>query len=139
MRIICKLQKEIFVKEYTTEQRKKLFSFLEQNSDCQFTMEEIRMHLKEISESAVYRNINKLLDEGLIQRFQKDGSRKFVYQYVGDVECSQHIHLQCNSCGTIIHADKQLTNFILESVANDAKFQVDILKTIFIGKCQNCF
>lgn len=126
------------MKTYATEQRKKLFLFLEQNKDCQFTIEEIILHLDEISESAVYRNMSKLLDEGLVQRYQKDGSRKYVYQYVGNAECTEHIHLKCDSCGQIVHANKQLTDFILDNIAKEANFHVNILKTVFCGICENC-
>lgn len=126
------------MREYETEQRKALFVFLEQNKDYQFTVDEIAVHLTGISTSAIYRNIGKLMEEGSVQRFQKDGSRKFLYQYVGDTECCHHIHLKCNSCGKIVHADRQMTNAILSQVAQNNQFQIDILKTVFVGNCKNC-
>ena len=55
------------MKNYSTEQRKLLLSFLKNHCDAQFTVEEIAAQLHggcSISVSSVYRNIDRLVADG---------------------------------------------------------------------------
>ena len=71
------------MKEYSTRQRKLLIDFFKQHCDEQLTVKEIAgfadIHDK-ISLSALYRNIDKMLLEGIIQKYAKENGREFVYQ-----------------------------------------------------------
>lgn len=128
------------MKEYTTEQRKQLLSFLKEHCDQQFSIEEIAEQLcdgKNISISAVYRNMNKLVAEGAAARFAREGSRKFLYQYVGDRDCKDHLHLKCVKCGQIFHMDGESMEAVLGSVRRN-HFEVDKKSTILYGSCDTC-
>lgn len=126
------------MKEYQTEQRKSLFSFLTRHQDRQFTIEELAQSIDGISISALYRNVNHLVKEGAIQRFQKEGSRKFSYQYIGDAACAEHIHLKCTHCGRILHMDQKSMEIVIKAVRNNISFDIDTHKTILFGSCKSC-
>ena len=83
------------MKKYATDQREILLSFLREHPDQQFSIEEISEQLcigNVISLSTIYRNINKLVEEEAVRRFAKEGSRKFLYQFIGDGTCSEQLH-----------------------------------------------
>ncbi len=130
------------MKKYHTEQRRRLLSFLQENSDRQFSVEEIAEHLcgdGNISVSSIYRNINAMAAEGMIQRFPRDGSRTFLYQYIGDGDCREHIHMKCEICGSIFHLDRKAMEAIDASAAAAAAgFHINKKKTILYGACGKC-
>ena len=128
------------MKAYSTEQRKQLLTFLEFHKDRQFSIEEIADFLCDscnISISAIYRNMNKLVEEGLVVRHAKEGSRKFLFQYVGNRDCSEHLHLKCTSCGQIFHMDDTSMELIFLTAMKN-HFIVDKRKTILYGSCDCC-
>lgn len=129
------------MRHYATQQRQKLLIFLREHRDRQFSVEEIADELSvhsEISISAVYRNINKLLMSGEVMRRAKDGSRKFMYQYVGHEDCHDHLHLKCESCGKIFHMNSQVTEDVLGLAAQSENFYIDRKKTVLYGSCNTC-
>ncbi|NLV85590.1 MAG: hypothetical protein GX025_00005 [Clostridiales bacterium] len=125
------------MQRYETKQRKRLFSFFSENPDRQFTIEELTNSIDDISLSAIYRNVNRMLRDGTIKRFQAEGQRKFLYQYVGG-DCSKHLHLKCNSCGRIIHIEGEKANAVVDSVRESFDFDMDKKATMIIGECSQC-
>ena len=68
---------------YKTEQRNLLLSFLMENPDTMFSAKQIEAALanKNISRSAVYRNLAELENENKIRRCSVNGSREVLYQF----------------------------------------------------------
>ena len=58
---------------YQTQQKAALLSFLEQNAERQFTIDEILSAMGEIApaKSTAYRLIKKLCDDGQVRRFTR--------------------------------------------------------------------
>lgn len=129
------------LKPYVTEQRQLLFSFLKEHPDRQYSIDEIAGELSadtDISISSVYRNINKMVKDGTVRRFAMDGSRKFLYQYIDHEECREHIHLQCESCGKLVHVDDPKLERVLETALDSQAFRIDKRKTVLYGSCKEC-
>ena len=129
------------MKVYTTEQRKVLSQFFQERPDFQFSVEELTSHLcksHDISISAIYRNVSFLMKEGIIGRFTKEGSRQFLYQYIGDASCHSHLHLKCEQCGRIIHMNDVGVNETLQKVLHQTQFHLDLRKTVLHGHCKDC-
>lgn len=129
------------MKNYSTEQRQQLLAFLKKHRDRQFSVDEISEELNacsDISISSVYRNINKMVENGDIVRRAVDGSRKFTYQYVGDSCCQSHIHMKCEACGKLVHVDSELSEYISKMAACNNDFNINKKKTILYGSCVDC-
>ncbi|MGI6105324.1 MAG: Fur family transcriptional regulator [Raoultibacter sp.] len=129
------------MKKYNTTQRKLLLDFLKRNSDRQFSIEAIVAELcdtENISSSSIYRNINDMIEEGSVARFPAQGTRQFLYQYVGDEHCKNHIHLKCEACGELFHLDELAMSQIVGSIESSKAFTIDIQKTILYGTCEKC-
>ena len=126
------------MKKYLTSQREILYAFLKEHSDKQFTIYEIAEKLRDnnISKSSIYRNISSLVDEGLVQSYT-EGNKKLLYQYIGEQNCSSHLHLKCTVCGEIMHLDNNSMDVIYDSIAKKNGFNVDTNKTIIYGECKN--
>lgn len=124
---------------YKTKQRNYLIDFLKKFSDRQFSVEEITENLvsQNISKSAIYRNINDMVSEGIINRFTISGNRKFLYQYSGGGECEGHFHLKCTECDKFIHVDEDISEKI-NAIINKNEFKVNKQRTIIYGICKSC-
>ena len=128
-------------KKYVTEQRRRLLFFFKENPDHQFTVDEIADRLcagEKISVSSIYRNINAMVAEGSVGRFNRAGIRHYVYQYIDAEKCSKHIHLQCKSCGQLFHVGEEAMNQMLALIEGSNKFNIDVKKTIMYGICEGC-
>ena len=129
------------MEKYLTGQRKLLLDFLRSHSDRYFSVDEIVQALCKdhcISKSAVYRNVDMLVREGVLQKSAEKGSRKFVYRYVDNARCVSHLHMKCVQCGSILHMDDEETRIILSAVAKGSSFRIDEKKTMLYGMCVNC-
>lgn len=138
MRNIRIFRKGLIMSEYKTQQRKQIYLFLKKHVDQQFTADDIASSIDGVSLSSVYRNLDKMLSDKLIQRFQKDKSRKFVYQYMGHSDCCTCLHLKCNHCGKIVHMDTELVDELLLQTKMKNNFYIDINQTVLSGYCESC-
>jgi len=125
---------------YSTEQRNILFSFLQSNPDTQFTAKQIENALssKNISRSAVYRNLSELENEGIIKRCSKAGTRETFYQYIDSKACKNHIHLSCTKCGKISHLEHKTAELLVSDVSSSEGFKINVGETTLFGICKNC-
>ena len=129
------------MKEYSTRQRKLLVDFFKNHCDEQMTVKEMASYAEindKISLSALYRNIDKMLLEGIIQKYAKEDGREFVYQYIDKEKCALHLHLKCTNCGRIIHLDDDTTEYVRSMLKSKNNFKINEHKTILYGLCDVC-
>ena len=141
MRVILNLKVILLKREYQTEQRKRLVSFLEKNSDKQYTIEEIAVQLggsTGLGKSTIYRIMAKLSEDGIVRRFANGNSRQFLYQIVDCQKCAKHLHLKCVGCGKLIHLDEQMSCNMQDEIKKQHKFMIDDTQTMLFGKCEDC-
>ncbi len=126
--------------QYTTQQRNVLLQFLQKNHDKMFTAKQISDALKDknISRSAVYRNLAELEEEQKIKRSVKTGSREAFYQYCDLQICKTHIHLSCTNCGKIFHMENQIAEALVCKLENAEGFEINKEKTTLYGLCRDC-
>lgn len=129
------------MRDYKTGPRRRLLSFLEQNLDEPLSAEQIAERITaeggEISLSAIYRNLERLEQDGLVRRSASGDGRKAVYQYTGG-ECADHLHMQCVGCGHVIHLDHETTEALCSAARSCGDFSIDERKTVLYGRCKDC-
>ncbi|MFV0519691.1 MAG: Fur family transcriptional regulator [Lachnospirales bacterium] len=125
---------------YSTRQREVLLDFLVKNHNKHFVTNEIVEELKNqgISQSSIYRNLQRLEKEGQVIRTALLGSREFTYQFRKDTVCKNTIHLTCLCCGKNFHLAKNFVDNIVNEIFIGNKFSVDCSKTIVYGTCEKC-
>ena len=124
--------------KYHTAQRERLSSFIKESPNRQFTIDDLENALSDVSKATIYRNVNQLVEDGVIRRFEKEGSRKFLYQYMGNAECNEHFHIACSECGEVIHMDHEASESLINVFKNMTSFNLDASKTMIIGHCSGC-
>ncbi len=129
--------------EYNTEQKRSLIAFLKANSENSYTIEEIIEGLKlqgaqAVGKSTVYRLMTRLVDDGVVHRSAGARGRQFVYRIIADDHCKNHLHLQCMSCGKILHLDESVSDSLLKSVNTAENFSVSEEDTVLMGRCADC-
>ena len=129
------------MKKYATAQRKQLLAFFELHCHEQFSIDEIVAALSAedpVERSVIYRNVDKMLQEGLLHKSARENSRKFYYQYVGGSQCRSRLHLQCTECGRIFHMENQADEEQVKSTLMNNGLRLDEQKTILLGTCKRC-
>lgn len=129
------------MRNYNTAGRRLLMDFLSSNPDRQFTVDQITAAVRKkgsVSKSAVYRNIGKLAEEGLVCRMPAFDGKKAAYRYAADSECLEHLHLKCVKCGKITHLEDAATQSIVRAALNKNGFSVNEKDSVLYGICRSC-
>lgn len=128
------------MKEYETGQRKALLLFFKRNSGRLVSIDEIVDALSRnahISRSAVYRNVDRLAQEGLLSKTLAPGSRSALFRYIDCGSC-ERIHLQCERCGRVFHMDDPEDEDRLREALERGGFELDGQSTVLPGTCREC-
>lgn len=125
-------------KNYNTEGKTRLIDFLKNNSETQFTVEDICLSLNgNLSKrSSLYRNLGALCSEGVVKKFHGDNG--YVYQFVGGMDCSNHFHLKCLRCEKILHLECEKGSELTSHIMSHHGFSVDSGRSILYGVCDAC-
>lgn len=126
--------------QYQTKQRSILLSYLDQHADEMLSAAGIADALKTegISQSAVYRNLQMLENEGLVRKQVKSGIRENYYQYLGSNSCKGYLHLQCMKCGLTIHMKHTDADELAGNLKTTERFDLSIEDTVLYGVCEHC-
>ncbi len=98
--------------------------------DCETIYEMVRGKLPDIGMATVYRNLKRLVDDGLVCTLET--TRDSIHY---DADTSDHAHFICSECGRIIDI---FASFNLEKEVEQTGFKVDKKKIIFYGICPDC-
>lgn len=86
-----------------------------------------------ISKATVYRNLNKLADEGAVTHVKiPDGADCF------DSMTHRHYHIRCRECGRVFDVDMPYLSGLEERIADTHGFDVDGHEIVFSGLCPDC-
>ena len=129
---------------YKTKQQDLLFSYLQEMQGKHFTAEDVRAHFaqKEISIgiATIYRQLEKLVNEGKIQKYFIDEHSAACFEYSGK-DCNtdeQHFHLKCEICGSLIHLECEELSELGKHLQNEHGFSLNPFRTVFYGICSDC-
>lgn len=128
---------------YKTKQKEKLLDCLMSNKDRHTNVREISAFLDSegtpMGTATIYRQLDKLVEQGLVRKYILDGSTGACFQYVeNSASCHEHFHFKCTSCGKLIHIDCQYLTGVNRHILEHHEFTVDSSQTVFYGKCSEC-
>lgn len=129
------------MKIYNTRQKDILISFLKENKQHHFSINEISEEIckHNIGKSTVYRLIKQLTSEGILRCFYNEEHKVTLYQYADKHQgCDSHFHLKCSNCNKIIHLECDHTKELKEHISAMHNFNIDVNKTILYGYCESC-
>lgn len=102
------------------------------------TPEEVYMHIRKkhptISKGTVYRNLNVLVEKGLLSKVDVPDSANRV-----DHILSPHYHIECRVCGGVYDMDMpDMSEEIKKHIRNTNGFEIEKHDLIFSGVCPKC-
>lgn len=129
--------------EYKTKSRNLIIEYLKENSDMRFTAGDIVSALakgnESINRSTIYRNLERLCNEGKLVKYKESDINATCYQYSeGHDSCKQHIHAQCSVCGKIFHLNNDIFKTADRKLRIEYGIDIDYGKTVLIGLCRDC-
>lgn len=131
------------VKGYKTKSKAEIMGYLVKNSDRRISAADIIAHLREngsnINPTTIYRNLDKLTETGEIIKYKTASAECALYQCVKNHNnCKNHLHLQCESCGKIIHLECGFMDTISGHLMEDHGFVLKCNGSVLLGTCKNC-
>lgn len=95
---------------------------------------EVRRTASAVNISTVYRTLELLEELGLV-RHTHLGHGAPTYSVAGD---DDHVHLVCRECGEVQEASRSLVSDVVEGLARELGFRVDIGHFALFGTCRAC-
>lgn len=94
---------------------------------------DISVSYPSISKATVYRNLNKLSEEGKIKKIQIPGKAERF-----DFRLDEHFHILCENCGKV--SDVKLSNIpdLEKNIKDSQGYQINSVGIIFKGVCPKC-
>ena len=91
--------------------------------------------------TTVYRQLDRMVEQGLVAKYVVDGTSSACFEYLGhDEHCHKHVcfHCKCEKCGKVIHLECEEMTHLGEHMLADHGFQWDFTRTVFYGICEEC-
>lgn len=130
---------------YKTKQRELLISYLKEMQGEHITAYDACEYLKsqgeKIGQSTVYRQLERLVDEGIVSKYVVDGSTSACFEYTGEeshVSAGVCFHCKCEVCGKLIHMHCGELEEIGTHLYADHRFRLNPMRTVFYGVCDAC-
>jgi Fur family ferric uptake transcriptional regulator len=129
-------------KTYRTRQQKAILESMKQCKQHYVTVHQIAQQLEIRGESVglttIYRQLERLEKEGIVQKIILDGNSGACYQMVKNTHDEGQFLLKCEDCGNIIPMGCSHLGELYDHVRAEHQFQVNPYRTMFYGMCEQC-
>ena len=129
------------MKTYQTGQRKQLLEFFASHVGEAFSVDGILAALPaeaQVSRSAVYRNVDRMVHEGVLRKTLSADGSKALYQAADCGADCERIHLQCEKCGRVFHMEDKQEEARLRDALGRSGFKLDEHASLLSGTCRDC-
>ncbi|WP_034784882.1 Fur family transcriptional regulator [Eubacterium xylanophilum] len=131
--------------KYKTKQRDVILSYLKTVPGQHITASDACLYFKEqgiaIGQSTIYRQLENLVDEGILNKYIIDANTPACFEYIQREEHCDHdvcFHCKCEKCGKLIHMHCDELKEIGEHLMSHHEFKLDPKRTVFYGVCEDC-
>ncbi len=129
--------------EYKTKYRDWMQQFFAEHADEKVRARDIYEKMTAdglaVNLTTVYRNLDRLEKENILQGHKSCGDDEKFYQYLQPkLDCGSHLHLLCSRCGRIIHLNCRFMDEISDHLMRDHGFQLDCRQSMLVGLCAEC-
>jgi Fur family ferric uptake transcriptional regulator len=124
---------------YMTRQQQAVLKALEGEQDsvsaCEL-MEKLRAAGLSVGLTTVYRQLDKLVQQGMVHRIVTDEGA--FYRFCDRHDGADCFLLKCEQCGRIEHLDCDHLGPLYEHLAHEHHFTINPRRTLFYGLCEVC-
>lgn len=131
--------------QYKTKQREALLDYLSAMPGKHFTVSDVCEHFRQrdaaIGTTTVYRQLESLVDEGILAKYIIDGSSPACFEYLGrEAHAGEEVcfHCKCEKCGRLIHLHCAELAGIGSHLSAHHGFDINPMRTVFYGLCEDC-
>jgi Fur family ferric uptake transcriptional regulator len=103
--------------------------------DAEQILDGLRAAGEKVSRATVYRNLDLLVEAGLVQR-QRLGRNRFLYEHVHTGQ--SHDHLGCRECGRVIEFVSPSIQAMLNEICRAHGFSNEARQIQVLGLCRAC-
>ena len=130
---------------YQTKQMKQILAYLQTIEGTHVTAADVCSYFKEqginVGTTTVYRNLEKMVEQGLVAKYNVDGTSSACFEYLGAEEHCHKMscfHCKCEKCGKLIHLQCEEVESLKQHMMEHHNFEMDALRTVFYGICSEC-
>lgn len=132
--------------KYKTRQREELMDYLETVPGVHITVNDVCEYFrgcgKTIGTTTVYRQMERLVDEGVLGKYTIDGTSPACFEYMPEhasgSEQTVCFHCKCEKCGRLIHLHCEELEGIASHLYEEHGFHLNPHRTVFYGICDIC-
>ena len=131
--------------KYKTKQRETLITYIESMPGTHITASDVCEYFREqgqpIGLSTVYRQLESLVDEGIVNKYTIDITSPACFEYAGKNvhnDSEPCFHCKCEKCGKLIHMHCEELNEIGDHLFKEHNFKLNSMRTVFYGLCDEC-
>ena len=95
---------------------------------------------RKIGQATVYRQLERLVEEGLVEKYIIDQNSPACFEYIGNDECGEGlcVHGKCLKCGRIFHLHCDEIKELEDHLKAHHGFTPDFHHTVIYGICDQC-
>ncbi len=129
---------------YNTKQSAEILKFMQDNSGKHLTAQDIEEYFRtqgiNIGAATIYRRLDRLTNDGLVNKYLIDDKSPACYEYIGVDNCCRGTcyHMKCEDCGKLFHLSCDEINGFFAHVREEHGFVLDPKRTVFYGICEKC-
>lgn len=128
---------------YNTKQKTAIMQCIKSVKNKHFTVDSLcETMLKNgetVGRTTIYRFLENLSKDGILRKYAASQGESVCYQYVADQgNCSEHFHLKCEKCGSLIHMECDEMCELVHHIKSHHGFLLNPLKTVIYGVCEDC-
>ena len=125
------------------QQRDELRAFLEQAPGRHITAGDVCEYFRQagrpIGMATVYRQLEKMVDEGIVTKYSIDANTPACFEYLGThLNEDTCYHCKCQVCGKLIHMHCEELPELEKHILEHHGFAIDPIRTVFFGVCREC-
>lgn len=128
---------------YNTKQKTAIMQCIKDAKDKHFTVDNLCEIMSKkgenVGRTTIYRYLESLSKDGILQKYVASQGESVCYQYVGEQNnCNEHFHLKCEKCGNLIHMECDEMSELVKHIKSHHGFELNPFKTVIYGVCEGC-
>lgn len=131
------------MKQYNTKSKEIIINYIKAKNGNRFRAQDLITYLNgqeiEINQATVYRNLEKLTEQGSLLKTKNPADDSCYYQYaLPEKRCGQHLHLQCRICGKVVHLEGEKMDEFYAYLRDELGFLLEHKESVLVGICREC-
>ena len=130
---------------YKTKQKEELLGYMKEAAGGHITAADVCEYFRQrgtpMGTATVYRQLERMVEEGIVQKYIVDEKSPACFQFVDREVCGEKevcFHCKCEKCGKLIHMHCEELVGIGAHLYEEHGFVLDPKRTVFYGLCDEC-